>query len=290
MVQKNRSFPAISHLFMTVLSVVSILPFWLMIASSLTDEKSLIVNGYSFIPSGVSLQAYRYLFDDGITMFRAYGITIFVTVVGTTLSLVLTTMLSYALSKRDLPGRVAISFYIFFAMLFNGGIVPTYIMWTNTFHITNTLWALILPNYVVMAFYVIMMRTYFQTNIPEAVLESAQIDGAKEMRTLVRIVLPMATPIIATVGMMVMITYWNDWMNGLYYVNDTKLFSIQLILNKMIQNAEAIRTMNTGTNIPLPSTAVRMAVAVLGSLPLMCVFPFFQKYYVKGITIGAVKG
>lgn len=287
---ESKGFKRVAYVVMILLCAVCIIPFLLMIAASFTSESALIVNGYSFIPEEISFAAYEYLFADGITIFRAYGITILVTVVGTSVSLILTTLLAYSISMKQLPGRNIIAFFVFFAMLFNGGIVPSYIMWTNFFHIKNTLWALIVPNYLVFGFYVIMMRTYFTTNIPEEVLESARMDGAGEFRILVKIVMPMAVPILATVGMMVAITYWNEWQNGLYYVNDSHLYTIQLILNKMIQNADAIKTIATGVSMELPSTSIKMAVAVLGALPIMCVFPFFQKYYVKGITIGAVKG
>lgn len=287
---ESKKMKILAYSVMAVLSVLCVVPFLLMIASSVTGEAALLVHGYRFFPKEISLAAYEYLFSDGVTMLRAYGITIFVTVVGTAVSLVLTTLLAYSISRRNLPGRNVIAFIVFFAMLFNGGIVPSYIMWNNIFHIKNTIFALIVPNYLVFGFYVIMMRTYFMSNIPEEVLESTRIDGAGELTILVRMVIPMATPILATVGMMQAITYWNEWQNGLYYVNESKLYTIQLILNKMINNADAIKTIATNVSMQLPSVSIRMAVAVLGALPIMCVFPFFQQYYVKGITIGAVKG
>ena len=287
---ESKGYKRAAYIIMVILAAICVIPFLLMISASLTSESALVVDGYGFIPEEFDLAAYEYLFADGITIFRAYGMTILVTVVGTAVSLILTTMLAYSISQKSLPGRNIIAFFVFFAMLFNGGIVPSYIMWNNYFHIKNTLWALIVPNYLVFGFYVIMMRTYFMTNIPDEVLESARMDGAGELKILWKIVMPMAVPIIATVGMMVAITYWNEWQNGLYYVNDTKLYTIQLILNKMIQNADAIKTIATNVSVKLPSTSIKMAVAVLGALPIMCVFPFFQKYYVKGITIGAVKG
>ncbi len=287
---ESKTMKRVAYIVMIILSIICVVPFLLMIAASVTSESALLESGYSFWPKEFSMAAYQYLFADGVTIFRAYGITIIVTVIGTVVSLVLMTLLAYAISKRNLPGRNIIAFVVFFAMLFNGGLVPTYIMWNNIFHIKNTLFALIVPNYLVFGFFVIMMRTYFMSNIPEEVLESARIDGAGELKILIKIVTPMAVPIIATVGMMQAITYWNEWQNGLYYVNDSKLYTIQLILNKMINNADAIKTIATNVSIDLPSVSIKMAVAVLGAVPIMCVFPFFQKYYVKGITIGAVKG
>lgn len=286
----NKGYKIAAYIIMTLLAAICVIPFLLMISASLTSEGALIREGYDFIPAEFSTAAYDYLLADGVTILRAYGITLLVTVVGTSAALLLTTMLAYAIATKNLPGRNGIAFYVFFAMLFNGGIVPSYIMWTNYFHIQNTIFALIVPNYLVIGFYVIMMRTYFRTNVPEEVLESARIDGAGEMTILWKIALPMAVPIIATVGMMMAITYWNEWQNGLYYVTDKSLYSIQLILNKMVQNADAIKTIAPNVSMELPSTSIKMAIAVMGALPIMCVFPFFQKYYVKGITIGAVKG
>lgn len=287
---ESKSAKIISYTVMTILAIICVVPFLLMIAASVTSESTLLTQGYSFFPKDISLQAYEYLFADGVTIFRAYGITILVTVVGTATSLILTTLLAYAISRKHVVGRNVIAFVVFFAMLFNGGIIPSYIMWTGFFHIKNNLLAYIIPNYLVIGFYVIMMRTYFTSNIPSEVLEAARIDGAGELTILVKVVLPMAVPILATVGMMVAITYWNEWQNGLYYINDTKLYSMQVILNKMIKNADAIKTIAPNVSVQLPSVSIKMAVAVLGALPIMCVFPFFQKYYVKGITIGAVKG
>jgi len=289
MIQSKKA-KIIAGVILTLLSIICVVPFLLVISGSLTSETALLVKGYGFFPPEFSWDAYIYLFADGTTIFKAYGMTILVTVIGTSVGLIITTMLAYAISRRSLPGRNGIAFFVFFAMLFNGGIVPTYIMYVNLFHIKDTLWALIVPNYLVFGFYVIMMRTYFTSNLPEAVLESARIDGASEFRILWKIALPMSVPILATVGMMMGITYWNDWQNGLYYVTNKDLYTIQLILNKMLQNAEAIRTIATNVSTDLPSISIRMAVAVLGALPIMVVFPFFQKYYVKGITIGAVKG
>lgn len=287
---ENKTAKIVSYTVMIILTIICVVPFLLMIAASVTSETALLTEGYSFFPKEISFEAYNYLFADGVTMFRAYGITILVTVGGTAASLILTTLLAYAISQKHVVGRNVIAFVVFFAMLFNGGIVPSYIMWTGVFHIKNNLLAYIIPNYLVIGFYVIMMRTYFTSNIPTEVLEAARIDGAGELTILVKVVIPMAVPILATVGMMVAITYWNEWQNGLYYISNTKLYSMQVILNKMIKNADAIKTIAPNVSVQLPSVSIKMAVAVLGALPIMCVFPFFQKYYVKGITIGAVKG
>ena len=204
----------------------------------------------------------------------------------------LTTLFAYPLSRKNMPGRNVFSFFIFFTMLFNGGLVPTYIMWTQVFHIKNTLFALIVPGLLMNAFNVIMMRTYLTTNIPEEVIEAAKADGAGEFRILLQIVVPMAKPILATLTLLIGLGYWNDWLNGLYYITDDSLFSIQVLLKKMLDNVEMIRNAASSgaAAMQMPSTSIRMAVAVIGALPILMVYPFFQKYFVKGIIVGAVKG
>jgi putative aldouronate transport system permease protein len=180
-------------------------------------------------------------------------------------------------------------------MLFGGGLVPSYIMWTQIFHIKNTLWAYIFPSYLLSPFFVIMMRTYFTSNIPISVIESARIEGASEIRILRKVVLPMSLPILATIGLFVGLGYWNDWTNGLYYINDDRQFSIQVLLNRMLMDVQFLQSsaaigVTSKLVANLPSTAIKMAVATLGILPILLAYPFFQRYFVKGITIGAVKG
>lgn len=186
--------------------------------------------------------------------------------------------------------------YLFFTMLFNGGLVPTYIMYTRYLHMKNTIPALIIPGLLMSAFNVILTRTYIQSNVPAALSEAAKIDGATEFQVFRKVVLPMCKPIIATVGLFAGLGYWNDWTNGLYYITDTNKFSIQQLLNNMIKNIEFL-SKNANSNINLasvgggiPQETVRMAIAIVGLLPILIVFPFVQKYFVKGISIGAVKG
>ena len=194
MVEKNKSFQVGAHIVMVFLSLCCILPFVLLIASSFTDENELIRSGYSFIPAKFSLDAYAYMFKSSNKIFNAYGITILVTVIGTVAGLAMTVLMAYPLSRRDLPGRNGLAFYVFFTMLFSGGLVPTYMMYTRYIKVSSTIWALIVPSLLVNAFYVIMMRTYFNTNIPDAVIEAARIDGANEARIQWSIVLPLITP------------------------------------------------------------------------------------------------
>ncbi|MFQ8639059.1 MAG: carbohydrate ABC transporter permease [Acutalibacteraceae bacterium] len=296
MVDKGKTFQVAANLIMIVLTLFCLLPFLLLIISSITQENALVRNGYSFFPEQIDFAAYKYLLVDSTSIVRGYILSAFVTVTGTVANLAVTTLFAYPLSRRDLPGRAFISFFLFFTMLFNGGLVPGYIMWTQTFHIKNTIAALLFPNLMMGAFYVIMMRTYFTTNIPEAVIEAARIDGAGELTILVRVVLPMSVPIIVTLALLVGLGYWNDWLNGLYYINEDRLYSIQVLLNKMLMDVQFLMS-NTNAaqslqnqDIALPSTGIKMAVAVMGALPVLVIYPFFQKYFVKGIVIGAVKG
>ncbi len=292
MVEKNKTFQVVAHAIMILLSLFCVLPFILLLSSSLTEEATLIREGYSFIPKKIDFTAYEYLLVDSTAIVRGYAVSAIVTVVGTVVNLILTTLFAYPLSRKDLPKRNFFAFFLFFTMLFNGGLIPTYMMWTQTFHIKNTIWALLVPGLLMNAFNVIMMRTYINTNIPDVIIEAARIDGAGETRILWQVVLPMSLPILATLALLVGLGYWNDWLNGLYYITDDRLFSIQVLLNRMLTNTEIMKqAATTGSSMgPMPTVGIKMAVAVLGALPVLAVYPFFQRYFVKGITIGAVKG
>lgn len=283
------------HIFMIILVLCCVLPFLLMVMASVTDEETLIRNGYSFFPEKFSLDTYAYLWKSASTIGRGYVMTIAVTVIGTFCNLVITLLFAYPLSRKDLPFRNAISFFLFFTMLFNGGLVPTYMMYANTFHIKDTIWALIVPGLMMNAFYVIMMRTFFSTSIPDSLIEAAKLDGARELKVLTKVVIPLSKPMIVTQVLMVGLGYWNDWMNGMYYVSDQKLFTIQMILNNMINNIQFL-SKNAAlfgadvAAIKTPTVGIRMAIAVLAVLPILIIYPFLQKYFVKGIVIGGVKG
>jgi putative aldouronate transport system permease protein len=207
----------------------------------------------------------------------------------------MTVLFAYPLSRKELPGRLGLSFFVFFTMLFNGGLIPTYLMYTGTFHIKNTIFALLIPSLLMNAFYVIMMRSFFTANIPDSLVEAARIDGAGEYQILFKIVMPLSLPMLATLALMVGLGYWNDWLNGLYYLTDSSLFSIQNVLNKMVSDVQFLQTnastlTSTVDVSKLPSVGIRMAIAVIGAIPVLCVYPFFQKYFVKGIVVGGVKG
>lgn len=281
------------HTIFIILSALCLIPFVLLFMSSITDESAIIANGYSFWPSKFSLEAYDYLWMKKSAMFNAYGITVVITVIGTFFGLLISALLAYPLSRRDLPMNGVLSFLVFFTMLFNGGLVPTYLIYTEVFHIKNTLMALIIPGLLTNGFFILLIRTFFANSIPVQIIESAYIDGASEFKIFYRMILPLSLPILATIGLMLTINYWNDWFNGLVYVTEPKLFSIQNLLNRMLANIQFLQQNNVGNQTMAanpPMNSVRMAMAVIGILPLLLIYPFFQKYFVKGLTIGAVKG
>lgn len=293
MVGERKYTQIILHMIFIFLVVITLAPLILLMASSFTSEKSLLTQGYNFLPKDFSLEAYQFLFKGSTKIFRAAGITFLVTIVGTLINVTLTLLLAYPLSRKELPGRNVIAFYLFFTMLFNGGLVPTYMMWTQTFHIKNTIFALIVPRLMMSPFYVIMMRSYIQSTIPDSLIEASRLDGCNEFFVLTRIVIPLSKPMIATVSLMVALGYWNDWQNSLYYVTNENLFSIQAMLNTIMTNIQYLATnADAGSmagSIVIPSAGVRMALAVIGVVPILCIYPFFQQYFVKGIVVGGVK-
>lgn len=289
--KKIKSFDVLNNLLLLVCALLCLVPFALLIISSFASETAIMRDGYSFWPSEWSLDAYKYLIGQGGQIIHAYGISVFVTVLGTVLGLAMTLMLAYTIAQKDLPGRGILAFYVFFTMLFNGGLVPSYIMWTTVFHIKNTIWALIVPNLLVKAFFVILARSYFQTNLPAEIQESARIDGAGEFQIFVRIALPLAKPIISTLVLFIGLSFWNDWNNGLIYLTDNSLYSVQNVLNEMIKSIQFLQQ-NAGavSAVQLPSNGVRMAIAVVATIPVLIAYPFLQKGFVKGIVMGGVKG
>lgn len=291
--KQERVFQLISHLFLLLLSISVIVPFLIMLSSSFSDETTVLANGYSLFPQKFSLDAYQYILSDSTTVLRAYGVTIFVTVAGTAASLLITTMFAYVLAQERLPFGRLMMFLVIVTMLFSGGLVPTYYIYTQIFHIKDTIFALIVPNLMMSAFNLILVRNYFRTSIPQAIIEAATIDGCSKFMTFVKVVLPLSLPIIATIGLMTALAYWNDWTNSLYYMNSSKYYSVQQVLRLMIDNVSYLQEMGVSTsgveNAQIPLTTVRMAIAVVAVVPVMIAYPFFQKYFVKGITIGAVK-
>lgn len=295
MKKKDNGYQVLANTVMAIWTVIIVLPFILLMMSSITDENSLVSNGYSFFPSKFSLDAYLYILQSGGKILKAYLVSITVTAIGTLINIVLSSLMAYPLTVKNLPGRSAMMFFVFFTMLFNGGIVPSYIVWTSYFHIKDTIFAQLLPGLLLSAWNVMMIRTYFQTSIPDELYEAARIDGASEFTIYAKIVLPLGKPILVTMGTFAGLAYWNNWTNGLYYIVKNKdLYNIQNLLNQMISNVQYIAT-SSDANVSnaasqLPATGIQMAIAFVAILPIMLIFPTFQKFYTKGITLGGVKG
>ena len=282
MVEKGKGFQIFANVLLALLSICAVAPFILLIMSSFTDEQVLISNGYSFFPAKFSTYAYEYLLTDSTSVIRGYGISFLITAVGTVCNLLLTTLYAYPLSRRDLPGRNGFAFYLFFTMLFSGGLVPSYIMWTRTFHISNTIFALLIPNLLMGAFNVIMVRTYFTSNIPEAVIEAARIDGANELKTFVRIVIPLAMPMLACIAVYIGVGHWNSWFDVSLYSRDGTWDTLQIILYRLLNQANAKADITNQQQLYMsmrtiqPET-VRAATTVVVVVPIIFIYPFFQR-------------
>ncbi len=292
--KKLRVYQAVINVILLLVTLTIVVPLILLFISSISSEKSLIANGYSFFPSEFSLEGYRYIWQNKGTVLRAYGMTIVVTAIGTVINVLLSAMMAYALSNTKLLFRRAINFFIFFTMIFSGGLVPAYIMWTSTFHIKNTIFALLVPNLLLSPMNVILIRTYMMTSVPSALYEAAQIDGGGHRVCFLNVALPLSKPILVTMGLFAGLAYWNDWTNGLYYLTDPKLYSVQVLLNKMIQDIQAIQANSVaaaaGTAMTVPQISIRMAIAFVALLPILIIYPFLQKYFAEGIALGSVKG
>ncbi|MEG0271060.1 MAG: carbohydrate ABC transporter permease [Clostridia bacterium] len=302
-VKKEHDFLAISRptnavitLLLFLTTVVCVLPLLLIYSISFSSEASISQYGYSFWPREFSLSAYNYLMKTGDQLVQSYFITIVVTLLGTAISLFVVSMFAYVISRRDFRYRGVFAFFVFFTMLFNGGMVPSYIINVNMLHLNDTIWALILP-LLVNGFYIMVMRTFYSTTIPVSILDAAKIDGAGEFRTFFRIVAPLSKPAFATVGLFTMIGYWNDWMMAMLYITNQKLAPIQYTLMKVQNNLEFVKqsakylTSVDGMQLAMntPTDSAQMALTVLVATPLLVAYPLFQKYFVKGLTIGGVK-
>lgn len=294
MVNSNstKRMTGLSHIVLSVLTLCALIPFVILISSSFSEDMQIIKHGYSLVPRGFSLDAYSYILSNFAVIGRAYGVTICVTAAGTVTSLIIVNLGAYMLSQDDLPGVKILMFLVVFTMLFSGGLVPTYYIYTQVFHIKDSIFSLIVPGLLANAFNVILIRNYYRFSIPKAIIESARIDGSNEFTTFIRIVFPLSLPITATVGLLTAIMYWNDWQNGLYYLTGTEYYSIQQVLRVMSTQISFLSNGNDstqGVNRNIPQTTIRMAIAVIAIAPILIAYPFFQKYFVKGITLGAVK-
>jgi putative aldouronate transport system permease protein len=289
---KNISIEVCLNVIFLALTLVCLLPLVLVFTISITDEAALLRDGYSFLPKAVSFAAYRFLFGTYDMIPRAYLITVLVSVLGTALSLLVISMFAYVLSRKDFPWRGRFSFIMFVTMLFSGGMVPWYLI-CKAIGLSDNLWALILP-YAFNAWYCIIMRTFFTLNIPDAVIESGMMDGAGEYLMFFRIVLPLSLPGLATSGLFACLAYWNDWWLPLMLTTKDNISNIQFLLYRIMANVEAV-TSNASLSgslggVKLPSESIRMAMCIITLGPIVLAYPFFQRYFIEGLTVGSVKG
>lgn len=283
------------NIFFILYALVCLVPIVLVIIVSLSDEMAVAGNGYRFLPQKFSFEAYKFVLFSGKAILRAYGVTIFATVVGTIASVAIIAGLAYPLSRKDFKYRRPFTFFVFFTILFSGGMVPWYLVCTQFLHLKNHVWALIIP-YLMNGFNVIVMRTFFQTSIPDSIIEAATIDGAGQLRIFSTIVLPMSTAGLATIGLFTTLGYWNDFYLPLMLIDDTKWINLQYALFKIQSSVQYLATMSAVTGdarsslANMPSETAMMAMCVLTIGPIVLVYPFLQKYFVKGMVIGSIKG
>lgn len=285
--------------FFWIYTTLCVIPLILVFSVSFSDENAVRIHGYKFWPQGFSLEAYQFLLEDMSQILTSYGVTIFITVIGTALGVVLMALYAYPISRIDFPHRNFFTFFIFFTMLFNGGLIPFYLTYVNLLGLKNNLLALIIP-LLISAFFVLIMRTFFMNTIPQALIESAKIDGAGEIRIFWQIILPLSLPVIASVALFSTLNYWNDWFLALLYIDNRHphLMPIQFLMYRTMLDVQFLASNATaaaaiaaaGGVLSFPTETIRMAMAVVGIGPIIFAYPFFQKYFIKGLTVGAVKG
>lgn len=286
-------FYTLAYLLIGVFALFCVIPFYLIIVGSFTKESSIVTTGYSFFVHGknFSLEAYKMALKTPETIIRAYGITILVTVIGTILSILISTMTGYVLSRKDFPWRNKISFFFFFTTLFNGGLVPWYLLCTKYLGFSNRLYALIIPG--LFSVWNMIIAKSFMGGIPFEMTEAAKIDGAGDFYIYYKIILPMAKPLIATLTLFIALAYWNDWYNCMLFMSTGKNWNLQYTLQNILNSSEALKRIAAQTGMQvgqLPSEGLKLAMTVIATGPIVLLYPFLQKYFVKGLTLGAVKG
>ena len=287
----------LGYVLIGLFALVCVIPFYLIIVASFTDESALIRDGYPLLPSIIdfSVQSYVLCLKNPVSILMAYGTTFGVTIIGTAIAVFISTMTGYVLSRQDFPWRNKFSFFFFFTTLFNGGLVPSYILCIRYLNFKNNYLALLLP--LMFSVWNMIIAKSFMSGIPSAISESAKMDGASQLTIFSRIVLPISLPVLATIGLFLCFAYWNDWYQSLLYIDDHKLLSLQALLNQILTNIQMLAknaaTMGASAAEMLanmPQEAARMAIVVIIVLPIACAYPFFQKYFISGLTVGAVKG
>ncbi|WJH32961.1 carbohydrate ABC transporter permease [Paenibacillus aurantius] len=291
--EKSVIFTFSAYTLVTIASLICLIPFLLILSGSLTSNESIIRDGYRLFPKEFSSAAYKAIFAAPSPIVRAYGVTTFVTIVGTAIGLFLMTMAGYVLQRKDFRYRNRCMFFIYFTTLFSGGLVPWYIMMTSYLNLTDTYTALIFPG-LMSPFLIILMRSFIRTTIPDEIVESAKIDGANDFRIYYQVVVPLAMPGIATVGLFLALGYWNGWFHSSLFINDPHKYELQYYLYNIINTMSFLADLGASTgvtvavDIPMESTKLAMALIVTG--PILLLYPFVQRFFVKGLTVGAVKG
>lgn len=278
-----------------ILSLICVLPVVFVFMISITSETSLARYGYQFIPKEFSAASYTFLWGEIKTILKALGMSVLVTVTGTVIGVILTTAMGYVLSRSNYKLNGFLTYLVFIPMIFNGGMISSYVINTNLLGLKDSVWALILP-LLVSSFNVIICKTFFKSTIPDSVIESAKIDGASQLNIFARIVVPISKPVFATIGLFLCFGYWNDWFQSSLYISNTNLLSLQALLNNIQRNIQYLAnnpsaglTLQQYKNL-MPQEGARMAIAIVIIVPIACAYPFFQKYFISGLTIGAVKG
>lgn len=292
--QIKTSTNVVFNLVFLILAVMCVIPLLFVFSISITDEEVLRINGYQLVPQVLSASAYEFLWNERLTILRAAFMSMLVTVVGTMLSIALNTSMGYVVSRRNFKLKKIYTWMLFIPMVFNGGMLASYVVVNNILKLNNNIWALILP-LACSAFSVTICRTFFRTTVPDSIIESAKIDGAGQFRIWSQIVLPISKPVMATIGMFAAFGYWNDWFQASLYIQDTKKQTLQSLLNQMQKNIEYIANNPYGGlslqeyKLSMPTESVRMAIAIVIIVPIACTYPFFQKYFISGLTVGSVK-
>lgn len=293
----NKKLPVASRVviygILILICLICVIPIITVVSISFSSDMAIIKDGYGVLPKDFSLDAYKYALKDIEAILRSYGVSIFVTVTGCVFGLAFNAMIAYVLSRKDYRYRKQLTIFLIIPMVLNGGLVPTYIWISKYLHLKNTIWVMILPMLIV-PWFIILLRTFF-SQIPSSLLEAATVDGASELTIFVKIILPLAKPALATVGMFITLNYWNDWFLPLMYIDNSELYNLQYRLYLMMRDVqEMIRnSASSGMGIgiaDLPTESMRMAMCVIAAGPMLMIFPFFQKYFVKGLTVGGVKG
>lgn len=286
-------FRVLGMLVVLVTTTLSLLPFLLMVSGSVSDNASILKHGYNLVPRDFSLAAYEFIFRYPTDIVNAYAVTILVTIAGTVVGLLLISMAGYALQRPDLGLRNKVSFYIFFTTLFSGGLIPWYIVIVNVLQLKNSV-AVLAFNMLMSPFLILLMRNFIQASVPHEITESAKMDGANDFTIYHRIILPVCTPALATVGLFLALGFWNDWFNCSLYIDDTKLFNLQYFLYNMLTASQYINQMAASSsvtaNIPVPGETTKLAMSLVAMGPILFVYPFIQRFFISGITVGAIKG